>query len=105
MKYSLVFIFAWCIIITAEAQKIEKKSARRRPNIIFIMSDDHAYQAISAYGYGLNQTPNIDLLAKQGMLFNRAFVNNSLCAPSRAAIITGKYSHLNGIKGNGTEEI
>lgn len=74
--------------------------SQQRPNIVFIMSDDHAYQAISAYGYGLNHTPNIDRLAKDGMLFKNAFVNNSLCAPSRAAILTGKYSHLNGIEGN-----
>lgn len=74
-----------------------------RPNIVFIMSDDHAYQAISAYGYGLNHTPYIDSLAREGILFKHAFVNNSLCAPSRAAILTGKYSHLNGIKGNGDE--
>ena len=53
-----------------------------RPNIIYIMSDDHAYQAISAYGYGLNNTPNIDKLADQGMLFNRAFVTNSICGPA-----------------------
>ena len=74
--------------------------AQKRPNIVFILSDDHAYQAISAYGSGLNHTPNIDRLANQGALFTNAFVNNSLCAPSRAAILTGKYSHLNGIRGN-----
>jgi arylsulfatase A-like enzyme len=74
--------------------------AQKRPNIVFILSDDHAYQAISAYGFGLNQTPNIDRLAKEGMLFKNAFVNNSLCSPSRAAILTGKYSHINGILGN-----
>lgn len=77
--------------------------AQKKPNIIFIMSDDHAYQAISAYGFGLNHTPNIDKLAKEGILFKNAFVNNSLCAPSRAAILTGKFSHQNGIKGNGDE--
>src|SRR5690606_31047473 len=49
------------------------------PNIIFIMSDDHAYQAISAYGYGLNKTPNIDRIAAEGALFTRAFVTNSIC--------------------------
>lgn len=81
----------------------KKGMEAQRPNIIFIMSDDHAYQAISAYGYHLNHTPNIDLLAQGGMLFNRAFVNNSLCAPSRAAILTGKYSNRNGITGNGDE--
>jgi arylsulfatase A-like enzyme len=67
-----------------------------QPNIIFIMSDDHAYQAISAYGYGLNQTPNIDRLADQGALFTRSCVTNSICAPSRAVMLTGKHSFLNG---------
>jgi len=71
-----------------------------RPNIIFIMSDDHAYQAISAYGSHLLQTPNIDKIAGQGIIFNRAFVTNSICAPSRAVILTGKFSHLNGVPGN-----
>ena len=96
-----IYLLSAFVFITTTAGAQNAKG--RRPNIIFIMSDDHAYQAISAYGYGLNKTPNIDLLAKRGMRFNRAFVNNSLCAPSRAAIITGKYSHLNGIMGNGTE--
>lgn len=67
-----------------------------RPNILFIMSDDHAYQAISAYGHGLNKTPNIDRIANEGAIFNRAFVTNSICAPSRAVILTGKFSHVNG---------
>src|SRR5688572_5142222 len=71
-----------------------------RPNIVFIMSDDHAYQAISAYGSNRNQTPNIDRLAKEGMRFDRAFVTNSICGPSRAVIMTGKYSHLNGFPDN-----
>ncbi|MCH6232415.1 sulfatase [Cognataquiflexum rubidum] len=68
----------------------------KRPNIIFIMSDDHAYQAISAYDTRLIQTPNIDRIAKMGMLFTNACVTNSICAPSRATILTGKHSHLNG---------
>lgn len=92
---SLLFVFQSC---TTKAQFVDT-----RPNIVFIMSDDHAYQAISAYGDSLNHTPNLDMLAKEGMLFKRAFVNNSLCAPSRAAILTGKYSNMNGIKGNGDE--
>jgi arylsulfatase A-like enzyme len=66
------------------------------PNIIFIMSDDHAYQAISAYSDDLIQTPNIDRIANEGMLFSNACVTNSICAPSRAVILTGKHSHLNG---------
>lgn len=73
-----------------------------RMNIIYIMSDDHAYQAISAYGFGLNNTPHIDKLAKEGMKFNRAFVTNSLCGPSRAVMLTGKLSHINGFKDNAT---
>jgi len=72
------------------------KQAGRRPNIVFIMSDDHAYQAISAYSNRLTQTPNIDRIAKEGMLFSNACVTNSICAPSRAVILTGKHSHLNG---------
>jgi arylsulfatase A-like enzyme len=68
-----------------------------RPNIIFVFTDDHASHAISAYESRINQTPNIDRLADEGMLFRNAFVTNSICAPSRAVILTGKHSHLNGI--------
>ena len=67
-----------------------------KPNILFIMSDDHAYQAISAYGSVLNKTPNIDRLANEGAIFTRACVTNSLCAPSRAVMLTGKHSFING---------
>ena len=76
-------------------------AAENRPNILFIFSDDHAYGAISAYGSQINKTPNIDRLAKEGMLFNRCYVGNSLCGPSRATILSGKYSHLNGFVRNG----
>lgn len=79
-------------------QKKGEKRKTHRPNIVFIMSDDHAYQAISAYGYGLNHTPYIDSLAGEGMLFTHAFVNNSLCAPSRASIISGKYSNKSSVE-------
>lgn len=70
------------------------------PNIVFIFTDDLAYQAISAYGHGLNNTPNLDRLAAEGMLFSRCVVTNSICGPSRATILTGKYSHLNGFYRN-----
>ncbi len=72
-----------------------------RPNIIYIMSDDHAYQAISAYGSGLNATPNLDRLADEGAIFNRACVTNSISAPSRAVLLTGKHSFINGKIDNG----
>ena len=72
----------------------------RRPNILFVFADDHAYQAIGAYGSRINQTPNLDRLARGGMRFERCLVTNSICAPSRAVILTGKYSHLNGVLDN-----
>ncbi len=72
----------------------------QRPNVIFIMSDDHAYQAISAYGSQLIDTPNIDRLAAEGLRFDRAFVGNSICSPSRATLLTGKFSHANGLRNN-----
>ncbi len=74
---------------------------KKRPNILLIFSDDHAYQAISAYGSKINKTPNIDRLADEGVLFQRGLVTNSLCGPMRAVIQTGKYSHLNGFSQNG----
>ncbi len=67
-----------------------------RPNIIFIMSDDHAAHALSSYGSRINATPNLDRLAREGVRFTNCFCTNSICAPSRATILTGKYSHLNG---------
>ena len=72
-------------------------SAAARPNIIFIMSDDHAAHAISAYGSRVNTTPNIDRIAREGMRLDNTFVTNSICTPSRAAILTGQYAHLNGV--------
>jgi arylsulfatase A-like enzyme len=66
------------------------------PNILFIFSDDHACQAISAYGSRINQTPNIDRIAQEGVLFESSFCSNAICAPSRAVILTGKFSHVNG---------
>ncbi|MFD2537764.1 sulfatase [Sphingobacterium chuzhouense] len=74
----------------------------QRKNIIIIISDDHAYQTIGAYGSEIASTPNIDRLAKEGALFNRAYVTNSICGPSRATLLTGKYSHKNGFKDNET---
>ncbi|WP_268034473.1 sulfatase family protein [Algoriphagus sp. PAP.12] len=91
------FLFGGLALISVFScgQKAEEK-AEGRPNIIFIMSDDHAYQAISAYDNTLIETPNIDRIAEMGMLFTQASVTNSICAPSRATILTGKHSHMNG---------
>jgi arylsulfatase A-like enzyme len=72
-------------------------AAASRPNVVFIMADDHAAHAISAYGSRVNSTPSLDRLAHEGMLFRNAFVTNSICTPSRAAILTGAYSHRNGV--------
>ena len=80
-----------------------RPAGRDQPNIIFIFTDDHAAQAVGAYGdrlAELNPTPNIDRLASEGMLFRNAFVTNGICAPSRAVILTGKHSHLNSVPTN-----
>lgn len=77
-----------------------------RPNILFIMADDHAIQAISAYGHPISQlapTPNIDRIAERGALFTANYCANSICGPSRASILTGKHSHMNGFMRNTSE--
>ena len=76
-------------------------AAADKPNVLFIMSDDHAAHAIGAYGgrlAALNPTPNIDRLAAEGMLFENAFATNAICTPSRATLLTGQYSHVNGVR-------
>ncbi|MDO7677416.1 MAG: sulfatase-like hydrolase/transferase, partial [Pirellulales bacterium] len=77
-----------------------ESSVNVRPNILFIFTDDHAISAISAYGSKLIQTPNIDRIAREGMLFKNCFVTNSICGPSRAVILTGRHSHENGFIDN-----
>ena len=86
-NYVAILLLVWSSFVLAQD---------KRPNILFIMSDDHAYQAISAYNDKLIQTPNIDKIAQEGILFSNASVTNSICAPSRATILTGKFSHING---------
>lgn len=93
-KVILGILTAVCLVGVLSFSFKPKKS--KRPNILFIMSDDHAYQAISAYSNKLITTPNIDRIANEGMLFSNACVTNSICAPSRAVILTGKHSHING---------
>jgi arylsulfatase A-like enzyme len=86
----IALLGATCLVVTNIA-------AAPRPNIVFIMSDDHAAHAISAYGSRVNQTPHLDRLARQGLRLDRCYAVNSICTPSRATILTGKYSHLNGV--------
>jgi arylsulfatase A-like enzyme len=85
------------VLITFFLVAAPGSAADKRPNILFIMSDDHAAHAISCYGSKLIKTPNIDSIARDGMRFQNCFVTNSICTPSRAAILTGKYSHINGV--------
>ncbi|MCB0686823.1 MAG: sulfatase [Saprospiraceae bacterium] len=93
----IIFLLPVSIFLLLACQSTEKSpEPPQRPNILFIMADDHAYQAISAYSARLTNTPNIDRIAKEGLLFTNACVTNSICAPSRAVILTGKHSHLNG---------
>lgn len=92
MKRLICMVLMLCTVV-ADAQS-------KRPNIVFIFSDDHAYQAISAYGNKVIQTPGIDRLAKEGALLENNFVANSICGPSRATLLTGKYSHKNGFYDN-----
>jgi arylsulfatase A-like enzyme len=90
------FVFVSMLQFVSCDDSNPSSKSKKKPNIVFIMSDDHAYQAISAYDTTLIQTPNIDRLAKEGVLFTNASVTNSICAPSRAVILTGKHSHING---------
>jgi len=76
------------------------QTKRKKPNILFIMTDDHASHAMSCYGSKINKTPNLDRIANEGMRFTNSFCTNSICAPCRAVILTGKYSHINGVKDN-----
>ena len=88
-----------CLLIAA-VLATDLVAAAPRPNIILIFTDDHAAHALSCYGSKINKTPNLDRLASEGMLFRNCFCTNSICAPSRAVILTGKHSHLNGVIDN-----
>lgn len=92
MKKLFCILFSFSIVLFVKAQT--------QPNIVVIISDDHAYQAISAYGSKFAQTPQIDRLAKEGAIFTKAYVTNSICGPARAAFLSGNYSHINGFKDN-----
>jgi len=93
MKRALLALVA-ALMLPAPVQVQNRAS---RTNILYIMTDDHAAHAIGAYGSKVNQTPNLDRLAREGALLTSVFATNSICTPSRAAILTGQYSHLNGV--------
>ena len=92
--------FVFLGILTCLSCEQVPRQDLKQPNIVLIMSDDHATKAISAYGSTLIQTPNIDRLASDGVLFENCFSTNAICNPSRASILTGKYSHVHGTKTN-----
>ena len=97
-------LFFFSVVLTAFIGcGIKKEQPIKHPNIVYIMADDHGYQAISAYDKRLISTPNIDKLAEQGVIFRNSFVTNSICAPSRAVLLTGKFSHKNGLLDNSSK--
>jgi arylsulfatase A-like enzyme len=95
MRLSSVAVFAFITLLPTAAR--EQTARPNRPNILFIMTDDHAAHAIGAYGSRVNETPHLDRLAHEGALLANVFATNSICTPSRAAILTGQYSHINGV--------
>src|ERR1700742_948452 len=94
--------WGWLALIAVGPMLGASPAEPKRPNIVFLFSDDHAYQAISAYGdpRKLIETPNIDRIGREGVRFNRCLVTNSICGPSRATILTGTYNHINGFYNN-----
>lgn len=87
---------------------VQAAFSKERPNIVYIMTDDHSYQTFAAYGGPLKdivKTPNLDSIANEGMRFDRCYVTNSLCGPSRATILTGKHSHANGFYANSAGQV
>ncbi len=100
-RRAIRFLTFFLSIYATLALVVPQFAVASRPNILFVFTDDHCTQAISAYGSKINKTPNMDRLAKEGMLFRNCFVTNSICGPSRAVILTGKHSHINGFMRNG----
>lgn len=103
MRYIIFSLLTLCFISCSRKEKSQAEE-KGKPNILFIMSDDHAIQAISAYGHPIGKiapTPNIDRIAENGALFTHSYVTNSICGPSRAVLLTGKHSHINGFRQNG----
>src|SRR5690554_4175883 len=99
MKKNAIKMFVVTLATLAACQSPNKEE-KKPLNIVYIMTDDHAYQTISAYDDRYIDTPHLDRLADEGVLFSNSFVTNSICGPSRAVLLTGKHSHLNGFKDN-----
>ncbi len=99
-KHLLPLVLLLSLVIGISSCTQQKTAKEKKLNIIFIMTDDHTTQALSAYDKRFIQTPNLDRLAKEGIKFNNCFVTNAVCGPSRAVILTGKYSHVNGLTDN-----
>jgi len=101
MKNLSYLLFGFCLMSVIHCKTATEEAPLARPNILFLFTDDHAKNAMSIYSDKLIQTPNMDRIGREGILFKNAFVTNSLCGPSRATILTAKYSHLNGFMKNG----
>jgi hypothetical protein len=102
---SIIWILSSCLVL---AQDKPVRQAQGKPNILLIFPDDHTWQTISAYEHPLSKvvpTPNIDRIADEGIRFDRCLVTNSICAPSRAVVLTGKYSHLRLEKRGSTQNV
>jgi arylsulfatase A-like enzyme len=97
MRRQMKVLKAGCLLFVVTCLSTSVQAQTRRPNIIYIMTDDHAAHAIGAYGSTVNKTPHLDRLAREGALLTNVFATNSICTPSRAAILTGQYSHINGV--------
>ena len=95
MKINKILFQAIFLLVIITSCSIKEKPVEK-PNILFIMTDDHSYQALSAYNDKLIHTPNLDRIANEGVIFPNSFVGNSICAPSRATMLTGKHTHKNG---------
>jgi arylsulfatase A-like enzyme len=93
-----LMLVCWAATLTGQ---LLATAADQPPNIVFVFTDDHAAHAMSCYGSKVNHTPHLDRIAAEGMRFNRCYVTNALCGPSRATILTGKHSHANGFRQNG----
>jgi arylsulfatase A-like enzyme len=102
MKKTIALLLFLPVWLTMAPGCTDRQAGESKPNIVFILSDDHANRTISAYGDSINRTPNIDRLAEEGAIFLNSYCANSICAPSRSSILTGKHNHKNGVYTNGS---